>query len=111
MMKCRHSRSWLNMPPGPLDIWLQPLRSLREKHASELAQLEGADKTTFLAKKNVEQSVDVLRRIPTVIDAMRDRGLEVHGVIYDLASGVVEEVDVSEDEEVGKNREAAFQRS
>ncbi|KAK4554774.1 hypothetical protein LTR86_008276 [Recurvomyces mirabilis] len=95
---------------GPLDIWLQPLRALREKHADELDQLQGAERTTFLGKKNVQQSIDVVRRIPTVIDAERDRGLEVHGVIYHLDSGVLEEVECSEDEKKASLRGATFER-
>ena len=95
---------------GPLDIWLQPMRALREKHAAELAKLDGPEKMNHMAKLNVAAGVDVLKRIPTVIDAIRDRGLEVHGVLYDLASGKLEEVDVREDEGVAKGRVAAFER-
>ncbi|KAI6807301.1 hypothetical protein KC332_g13553 [Hortaea werneckii] len=95
---------------GPLDIWLQPMRALREKHAAELAKLEGAEKMNHMAKLNVSAGVDVLKRIPTVIDAMRERGLEVHGVLYHLASGKLEEVECKEDESVAKGREEAFER-
>ncbi|GAB1741733.1 hypothetical protein NU219Hw_g7145t1 [Hortaea werneckii] len=96
---------------GPLDIWLQPMRALREKHAEQLAKLDGADKMNHLAKLNVAAGVDVLKRIPTVIDAIRDRGLEVHGVLYDLGSGKLGEVEeCQEDEAAAKGREAAFER-
>ncbi|KAI7565451.1 carbonic anhydrase [Hortaea werneckii] len=95
---------------GPLDIWLQPMRALREKHAAELAKLDGAEKMNHMAKLNVSAGVDVLKRIPTVIDAMRERGLEVHGVLYHLASGKLEEVECKEDESVAKGREEAFER-
>lgn len=94
---------------GVLDLWLQPMRALREKHADELAKLEGTDKTTYMAKLNVEAGVENLRRIPTVIDAMRDRGLQVHGVIYDLATGLLDEVDTSENDETGQKRVSAFE--
>lgn len=95
---------------GPLDIWLQPMRALREKHAEELAKLEGPEQKTALAKLNVQQGVRVLKSIPTVIDAIRERGLQVHGAFYDLASGIVEEIDCGEHEDVSKAREAAFER-
>ena len=94
---------------GVLDLWLQPMRQLREKHAHELDRMEGAEKSTYMAKLNVQNGVENLRRMATVIDAMKDRGLQVHGVIYDLATGLLEEVDTGEDEDVGKNRVAAFQ--
>ena len=45
-----------------------------------------------------------------MIDAERDRGLEVHGVIYHLDSGVLEEVDCSEDEKKASMRGATFER-
>ncbi|EMC98341.1 hypothetical protein BAUCODRAFT_155526 [Baudoinia panamericana UAMH 10762] len=95
---------------GPLDIWLQPMRVLREQHVDELEKLEGAEKTTYMSKLNVQAGVDVLRRMPTIIDAMRSRGMQVHGVIYDLASGIVEEVDCDEHEDITAKREAAFER-
>ena len=85
------------------------MRQLREKHADELAKLEGTDKSTYMAKLNVQAGVENLRRMSTVIDAMKGRGLQVHGVIYDLATGLLEEVDVGEDDEVGKKRVEAFQ--
>lgn len=95
---------------GPLDIWLQPLRALREKHSEELSKLEGMEKAKFLCKLNVQHGVNVLKRIPTVIDAMRERGMEVNGAIYNLASGIVEEVETAEHEDAGKTREAAYER-
>lgn len=94
---------------GVLDIWLQPMRALREKHADELAKLEGKEKSLFLSKLNVKAGVDVLKRIPTVIDAMRERGLEVHGIMKDIGSGLLEELDCNEVEDLMKKREAAFE--
>ena len=85
------------------------MRALREKHADELAKLEGTEKSNFLAKLNVQAGVENLRRMPTVIDAMRDRGLQVHGVIYDLATGLLEDLECNEDKDVGEKRIAAFE--
>ena len=94
---------------GVLDLWLQPMRVLRERYAEELAKLEGTEKTTYMAKLNVQNGVENLRRIPTVIDHMRERGVQVHGVIYDLATGLLDEVDCSENDDVGKIRVSAFE--
>ena len=85
------------------------MRVLREQHADELVKLEGAEKSTYMAKLNVQAGVENLRRMSTVIDAMRDRGLQVHGVIYDLATGLLNEVECKEDEDTGKKRLAAFE--
>ncbi|KAK5118792.1 hypothetical protein LTR62_000001 [Meristemomyces frigidus] len=95
---------------GPLDIWLQPLRALREIHFEEMEKLDHKEKDLFLGMKNVQSSVDVVRRIPTVIDAVRGRGLEIHGVMYHLDSGVLREVQVSEHEKAAHLREATFER-
>lgn len=84
------------------------MRALREKHADELAKLEGADKSNYMAKLNVKAGVENLKRMNTVIGAMQERGLKVHGVIYDLATGLLDEVDCSEDDTSGETRVATF---
>lgn len=98
-----------NSKLGVLDVWLHPMRTLREKHADELAKLEAPEKTTHLAKLNVNAGVETLKRIPTVIDAMAERGLQVHGVIYDLSTGLLDDLEIDEDEGAGKKRIAAFE--
>ena len=94
---------------GVLDLWLQPMRALREKHAEELAKLEGSEKSTYMAKLNVQAGVENLRRLPTVINAMQEWGLQVHGVLYDLATGLLEDLNVGEDDAAAKNRISAFE--
>ncbi|KAK4503234.1 hypothetical protein PRZ48_006662 [Zasmidium cellare] len=93
-----------------LDIWLQPLRALREKYADELEGMDAGERGTFLAKKNVIAGVEALERIPTVIDAMRERGVTVHGLLYNLATGKLEEVEFEEDEKTANKRVSAFER-
>ncbi|KAK1820464.1 hypothetical protein LTR12_005051 [Friedmanniomyces endolithicus] len=95
---------------GSLDIWLQPLRALREKHDRELKGMEVDGQKAFMSAANVRQGVEVMKRIPTVIDAMKERGLQVHGLVYDLASGELEDVDCDEKDDVAALREAAFER-
>ncbi|KAK5677103.1 hypothetical protein LTS10_010292 [Elasticomyces elasticus] len=95
---------------GPLDIWLQPVRSLREKHAAELKGKSVEEQKEIMSKANVQQGIEVLRRIPVVIDAIKDRGLQIHGLIYDLASGKLEDVDCDETDDVAILREDAFRR-
>lgn len=60
---------------------------------------------------NVRNSVGVLLQNPVVIDAMVERGLEVHGVIYDVGSGELNELDIVEDDEIVAQRRAAFKTS
>ena len=94
---------------GILDTWLLPMKVLREQHADELAKLEGAEKTTYMAKLNVQAGVENLRRLPPVLEAMQERGLQVHGVMYDLATGLLEDLQCGEGEGAAKNRLATFQ--
>jgi carbonic anhydrase len=77
---------------GSLDIWLQPVRALRDKFAEELAALPKEKRTNFLVEKNVQAGLEAIKRIPEVISAINTRGLEVHGVLYDLSTGLVEEL-------------------
>lgn len=93
-----------------LDIWLQPLRQLREQYSDELESMDECERGTFLCKKNVQAGVETLKRIPTVIDAMRERGLELHGVMYCLDKGLLEEVETPEDEKHCSKRVKVFER-
>ncbi|KAF7846338.1 hypothetical protein BT93_L4522 [Corymbia citriodora subsp. variegata] len=93
---------------GLLDIWLQPMRQLRMEHTEELEKLEPAAKTLRLSQLNVLRSLEVLKMNPTVIDAMSSRGLDLHGVIYNLSTGKLEVVETSEDEGTKNKRLAAF---
>jgi len=93
-----------------LDIWLQPIRALREKYADELEAMDPSERGTFLAKKNVQAGVETLKRIPVVIDAMRERGVQVHGLLYNLGSGLLEEVETPEEEKVSSKRVTVFER-
>lgn len=78
---------------GVLDTWLTPLRAVRHAHAEELAGLPEGDggggnaRAARLAELNVEAGVKVLMANVAVQEAVRDRGLEVHGCLFDLASG------------------------
>jgi carbonic anhydrase len=92
-----------------LDIWLQPLRALRERYSDELDAMPEKERGTFLAKKNVYHGLQNLKRIPTVIDAMRERGVELHGVLYCLDTGLLEEVPDEEDEKTARKRVVNFE--
>lgn len=94
---------------GIIDNFIQPLKQLREEHAEELAKLEGQEKSTYLAKLNIKAGVEKLRRLDPVLEAVRDRGLQVHGVLYDLSTGLLEDLQCNEDKADGKKRLDAFE--
>ncbi|KAF2744040.1 carbonic anhydrase [Sporormia fimetaria CBS 119925] len=71
-----------------LNTWLHPARELRRRHKAELDALPDDDvRALRLAELNVHQSIDVLRQHPAVKKAVGDRGLTVHGLIYDIGAG------------------------
>lgn len=61
---------------------------LRRKHRVELEKLPSDDaRAVRVAELNVHQSIDVLKQHPAIKKAVNDRGLTVHGMIYDLGAG------------------------
>lgn len=79
------------------------------EHSDELEALDKDARGLRLSEYNVIRSLEVLRMNPTVIDAMKTRNLELHGVIYNVGNGQLEVVETSEDPNVLKKRLAAFQ--
>lgn len=87
-------------PGGNLELWLKPLRALRIAHREELDAAVVHDKDSAIvrmAELNVEAGVKILMANVTVQEAVRKRGLEVHGTMYDLASGVIRNLGVGTD--------------
>ena len=82
---------------GKIDTWLMPLRQLRLKHAEELEKLDWEQRWTKFSELNVMNGVEVIRQNPDVIKAIKTRGLTVHGVIYDLGTGVLRELDIPDE--------------
>lgn len=97
-----------NKKLGLIDTWLLPLRALRQANIATLEKLDPKEAAMQLVELNVRHGVRVLKQNHAIIDAMNERGLMVHGVIYNVASGVLDEVQIDEDDEEKKNRHAAF---
>ncbi|KAF2465443.1 carbonic anhydrase [Lindgomyces ingoldianus] len=71
-----------------LNTWLHPMRELRRKHKAELDNLPDDDaRAVRIAELNVIQSLDVLKQHPAVTKAINDRGLTLHGMIFDITNG------------------------
>jgi len=99
-----------NKKLGTIDTWLMPLRKIRMDNSKTMDGLEGTEKARKMVDLNVQAGVDVLRSNPDVIEAIKDRGLTVQGLVYDLASGELLPVDSTgnyEDVEV-EHRHGAF---
>jgi carbonic anhydrase len=93
---------------GILDPWLLPLRQLRERNLDLLQSLSPDEATMKLAELNVREGLNIVKQKGVVLNAMQERGLELHGLIYDVGSGVLSELDTQDSEEVIRARLTAF---
>jgi carbonic anhydrase len=65
-----------------------PLIRLRRKYKTELESLPDDDaRSARVAELNVQQSIEVLRQHPAIKRAVGERGLTLHGLIYDIGAG------------------------
>jgi carbonic anhydrase len=87
----------------PLESWISPLRVIAANHADELAQLPTADDRWHrLCQLYVISQVESLVGTPTVQDAWaRGQALTIHGWIYDLSDGLLEDLGVNIDGPTG----------
>lgn len=77
---------------GVLDTWLTPLKAVRNAHREELAALGDKARAVRIAELNVEAGVQVLMANANIQDAIAERGLQVHGVFFDIGSGRVRDL-------------------
>jgi carbonic anhydrase len=67
---------------------VDPLIRLRRKHKTELESLPDDDaRSARVAQLNIQQSLEVLRQHPAIKRAVNERGLTLHGLIYDIGAG------------------------
>lgn len=79
---------------GVLDAWLTPLRVVRKREWKKQLETIKDDKerAVKLAELNVQEGVGHLMSNGVIEDAIRERGLKVHGCIYDIGSGLLREL-------------------
>ncbi|THV46325.1 hypothetical protein BGAL_0395g00060 [Botrytis galanthina] len=98
---------------GVLDTWLAPLKALGKLHEKELKGIkEDSARAVRLAELNVAKGVEVLMVNVVVEEAVRERGLKVHGVVYDIGCGKIRDLGVGncngeEEEEIAGTDGAA----
>lgn len=104
------SAALANQKLGLIDAWLMPLRKLRRECKAEWDKegLGEKERVGRLVEKNVRMGVQTLKENADVIEGMRERGVVVHGLVYDVGSGELRELDIVEEEHEGKKREEAF---
>jgi carbonic anhydrase len=82
---------------GLVDHWLHPIREVHEHHRHELDGLDG-DKARWdrLVELNVMRQVKNVASDVFVVDAWaREQPLTVHGWVYSLHDGLVNDLNVS----------------
>jgi len=97
-----------NKKLGLIDTWLMPLRQLRRENLKLLESMGEVEQGLKLVELNVRHGVTVLTDNPVVLDAINERGLKIHGLIYDVGTGELKELDVNENEEMIHSRTTAF---
>jgi len=100
-----------NQKLGLIDAWLMPLRKLRAENAGKWKGLGEKERALALVEANVKQGVQTLKENAVVIDAMRERGVVVHGLVYNVGTGELKELEIGEDKEAGEQRVEAFKTS
>ncbi len=96
-----------NKQLGILDPWLLPLRKLCESNLDKLPPLPADKAALKLAELNVLAGVKTLKQKSVVLEAMQ-KGLQVHGLLYDVGSGVLQEMDTGEADETVKRCFTSF---
>lgn len=100
-----------NQNLGLIDAWLLPLRALRMNHSHKWSGLSPQERAQKLTEANVLAGVRTLRENAAVIDGMEERGVQVHGLVYNVGTGELKELDVDEPELVKHARIEAFETS
>ncbi|KAK0672959.1 putative carbonic anhydrase [Cercophora samala] len=78
---------------GVLDTWLTPLKAVRYANAEVLDAIKDEKaKTTKIAELNVEAGVKVLMANVTIREAIKERGLEVHGCLFEIGCGRIRDL-------------------
>lgn len=82
---------------GLIDHWLHPIREVAEEHRAELAAIPDPHKRSDrLCELNVMRQVRNVSSDVFVMDAWaRGQALSVHGWVYSLATGLVNDLDVT----------------
>ncbi|MFI1970505.1 carbonic anhydrase [Streptomyces cinnamoneus] len=73
--------------------WLRHAAASRARAVAPAATAAGGDQVTALVRENVRAQLTNLATHPSVARALAEGTLTVHGWVYDIAGGTVEELD------------------
>ena len=81
-------------PLGLIDGWLANIKETIKEKSDELDRVE--DKTSRMVELNVEKQVENISQTETVQEAWkRGQDLTIHGLVYDLKTGLLNNLGVS----------------
>jgi carbonic anhydrase len=81
---------------GLIDNWLRHVQDVQVKHAAEIAALSDERRLDRMCELNVVEQVTNVCQTTVVEDAwQRGQELTVHGVVYDLRDGLLQDLGVS----------------
>jgi carbonic anhydrase len=85
---------------GVLDLWLNPIRHIRAANLKLLNEYNDDPKMKArkLAELNVVLSVMALKRHPSASMALKNGDIEVWGMMYDVGTGYLSELEIPHDE-------------
>lgn len=84
---------------SPLNVWLEPLTKLAQSlHLSTTPRVEALP---VLVEENVKRQAENLAKTETIHDAWtkgagKGQGVWIHGWVYDIASGTLRDLDISQ---------------
>jgi carbonic anhydrase len=94
---CSAVRAALDLPcktSGLVNLWIQDIRNVRDKFASELLSIEDSqERWNKLVELNIAQQVFNVATSPVVQQAWSfGQSLSIHGLVYSLKNGVLQEI-------------------
>jgi carbonic anhydrase len=94
---------------GVLDAWLTPLKAVRSANQKELSSIKDEQaRIKRLAELNVKQGIDVLMANYVVREAIEKRGLDVHGVIFNIGTGKIQDLGFGTDGELVQGKDGSI---
>jgi carbonic anhydrase len=88
-----------NSTHGLVDNWLRNIKEVYHKHHVELEKIEDVEKRMDrLTELNVIEQVRNLAKIEIIQQAWSNRQLEIHGWVYGLNNGLINDLNAKHDE-------------
>ncbi len=87
------------MDKGLVNNWLRNIKEVYFRHRTELDSIQGEkEKADRLVELNVIQQVENLAKTVFVQNAWQNRELQIHGWVFDIATGKIKDLEAKIDE-------------